>query len=49
MPPPDGCSINSAASDESEDTEPLIGSDESEENIFYMLIFTRNIESALKK
>ncbi|XP_065326517.1 sialin-like [Pelmatolapia mariae] len=28
MPPPDGCSINSAASDESEDTEPLIGSDE---------------------
>lgn len=34
MPPPDGCSINSAASDESEDTEPLIGSDESEENIF---------------
>uniref|UniRef100_A0A3B4FIG3 Major facilitator superfamily (MFS) profile domain-containing protein n=2 Tax=Haplochromini TaxID=319058 RepID=A0A3B4FIG3_9CICH len=28
MPPPDGCSINSAASDESEDIEPLIGSDE---------------------
>ncbi|XP_042362935.1 sialin [Plectropomus leopardus] len=27
MPPPDGCSINSAPSDESEDTEPLIEND----------------------